>query len=122
MSQSILEESIMVAIKQMLGVMDNYDPFDQEILILINSSIFKLSQLGVGASEGFVVHGVEETWGDLLGDRADELQAVKEYIYLDVKLSWDPPTQSGVMNAWAEKLKELTWRILHQVECGSATS
>ena len=102
----------------MLGVTEDYDAFDQEIMVFINGAIFKLTQLGVGPEEGFRVTGVEENWNDFLGDRIDQLQAAKDYIYFDVRLAWDPPTQSSVISAWNDRLQELTWRILHQVEDG----
>lgn len=100
----------------MLGVAEDYDAFDQEVMVFINGAIFKLCQLGVGPAEGFRVTGVEETWNDLLGDRVDQLQAAKDFIYFDVRLSWDPPTQNSVISVWTDKINELTWRLLHQAE------
>ena len=111
-----LEDSILVTIKRLLGIGENYEAFDQEIMVFVNGAIFKLGQLGIGPPGGFCITGVEEDWSDLLGDKQEQLQAAKDYIYFDVRLSWDPPTQSSVINAWNEKLKELTWRLLHQVE------
>ena len=105
-----------MTIKKLLGLPEDYEAFNQEIMVFVNSAIFKLCQLGVGPSQGFRITGVEENWADLLGDRTDQLQAAKDYIYFDVRLAWDTPTQNSVINAWNEKLKELTWRLLHQVE------
>lgn len=113
-----MEESILVSIKQMLGLQEDYTPFDTEVIIFINSALFKLMQLGVGPSTGFEITGMEETWEDFLGDMQPKLQAAKEFVYFEVRLAWDPPTISGVINAWNDKLQELTWRLLHQVEAG----
>ena len=116
-----MEESILISIKKMLGLQEEYSPFDTEIVIFINSAIFKLTQLGVGPSDGFEITGMNETWTDFLGDSRITLQAAKEFIYFEVRLAWDPPTQSGVINAWNDKLQELTWRLLHQVEAGETS-
>lgn len=113
-----MEESILISIKRMLGLQEEYTPFDEEIKIFINSALFKLMQLGVGPSEGFEVTGLGETWSDFLGQKEKTLQAAKEFVYFEVRLAWDPPTQSGVISAWNDKLQELTWRLLHQVEAG----
>lgn len=105
----------------MLGVDANYEAFDTEIIIFINSAIFKLTQLGVGPSDGFSITGAGEIWSDFLGENVIRLQAAKEFIYFDVRLSWDPPAQGSVLNAWNDKLQELTWRLLHQVEAGETS-
>lgn len=112
------EESILQSIKKMLGLEADYTPFDQELLIHINSALFTLMQLGVGPSSGFDVDGDEETWRDFLGDDLTKLKAVKSYIYFDVRLAWDPPSSGTVAKQFQEKHDELGWRLRHQVEAG----
>ena len=102
----------------MLGLEADYTPFDQELLIHINSALFTLMQLGVGPSSGFDVNGTEETWGDFLGDQLTQLKAVKSYIYYDVRLAWDPPSSGTVAKQFQEKHEELGWRLRHQTEAG----
>ena len=102
----------------MLGLDENYDAFDQEVMVFINSALLKHMQLGVGPSDGFQINGVSETWVDFLGEKADQLQAAKEFVFFEVRIAFDPPAQNGVLNAWNDKLQELTWRLLHQVEAG----
>lgn len=105
-----VEESIFKSIKSLLGPDADYDVFDPDILIFINGTISTLTQLGIGPSDGFVVTGEDETWSDFLGDYKD-LESVKTYIYLKVKLVFDPPANSTVMNAYNETCKELEWRL-----------
>jgi hypothetical protein len=105
-----MEESIFESIKSLLGPDASYDVFDQDILIHINTAISVLTQLGVGPSTGIMVTGPDETWRDFIGDDKI-LQMVKTYIYMKVKIAFDPPTNSSVLNAYNEACKEYEWRL-----------
>lgn len=104
-----MESCILYAIKKMLGIPTTDGPFDMEILVGINSAIMVLNQLGIGP-QGFVVTGVTETWSDLLEDFSD-LEAVKSYIYIRTRLVFDPPTNSFLVNALQDQMKEYEWRL-----------
>lgn len=109
-------ESILITIKKMLGLDANYDAFDLDIMVHINSVFLSLNQLGVGPKNVYAIDGVEETWIDFLGDQILEFQAVKTYIYLKVRLLFDPPG-SGVLHEAMERLiKETEWRLNVQYE------
>lgn len=110
-----MDESILKTIKSMLNVDSDITDFDQELIVLINASLSTLYQLGIGTSP-FKITGIEETWMQLLGEKDYYLESVKELIYLDVKLVFDPPTSSMVMDAYKEKRKEDQWRIAAQVD------
>lgn len=105
-----MEESIFESIKSLLGPDASYDVFDQDILIHINTAIAVLTQLGVGPATGFMVTGPDETWRDFIGDDKI-LQMVKTYIYMKVKMAFDPPANSSVLNAYNEACKEYEWRL-----------
>lgn len=105
-----MEESIFKTIKSLLGPEAEYDEFDPDILIFINGALATLTQLGIGPAEGFRITGETETWHDLLGDYKD-LESVKTYIYMKVRLVFDPPSSSSVMSAYEEMCKELEWRL-----------
>ena len=105
-----MEESIFKTIKSLLGPEAEYDVFDPDILIFINGALATLTQLGIGPAEGFRITGETETWRDLLGDYKD-LESVKTYIYMKVRLVFDPPSSSSVMSAYEEMCKELEWRL-----------
>ena len=106
-----MEESIFESIKALLGPDASYDVFDQEILIHINTAIATLTQLGVGPSTGFVVTGPDETWKGFIGTDKTELNMAKTYIYMKVKIAFDPPTNSSVLSAYQEACKEYEWRL-----------
>ena len=110
-----MNESILKTIKSMLNIEDDITDFDQDLIVLINSSLSSLYQLGIGTIP-FKITGTEETWMQLLGEKDYYLESVKELIYLDVKLVFDPPTSSMVMDAYKEKRKEDQWRIAAQVD------
>lgn len=106
----MLEDSIFMTIKTMLGSDVDYDVYDQDILVFINSVLATLTQLGIGPAEGFRITGESETWGDLIGDYKD-IDSVKAYIYMKVKVAFDPPANSTVLNAYQEACKEYEWRL-----------
>lgn len=113
-----VEASILRTIKGLLGPDDDYDVFDQDIIVFINSAIATLTQVGIGPSEGFRITGPNETWDDLV-EGAEDLESVKEYIYMKVKMAFDPPTSSFVMSAYQDTCNELLWRLNVAVDPGN---
>lgn len=104
-------DSILQTIKKMLGELpEEYDCFDQELLIYINSAISTLTQLGVGPSEGFYVQDSSTTWNDFIPDDP-RLMMVKTYIYLKVKIVFDPPSSSYILDSYQKTINELEWRL-----------
>ncbi len=102
-------ESILTTIKQMLGGLTaDYTEFDVPIISHINTALFRLHQLGVGPEKRALIRDASETWDDLFGDTTD-LEAVKEYIWLKVKLVFDPSTSSFVTDSYKERINELEW-------------
>ena len=108
-------DSILVSIKKMLGIEQEYTHFDSDIIIYTNTALMSLNQIGVGPDTGFVISGETETWSDLFGDRID-LEGVKSCVYLKVRLVFDPPSNSFVLDAIERQIKELEFRIMTQVE------
>ena len=106
-------ESILDSVKKMLGIDDEDVHFDGEIIIYINGALMFLNQLGVG--QNLLISDRIKTWSDLLGDRTD-LEAVKQYIYLRVRLTFDPPATGFATDAIERQIRELEWRINAQVE------
>jgi len=108
-------DSILNTIKIALGVEADYNGFDTNILLDINSAIFSLNQLGVGPVSGFTVKGEGETWEDLLGNTI-LFELVKSYILAKVRLSFDPPSNSFLVDAIQKQIAEYEWRLLVQKE------
>ena len=108
-------DSILLTIRKMLGGSEDYRVFDVDLCSFINSSIMKLYQMGIGEI-GFSVNGPEKTWRDYLGDDFEKLRSVVDFIYTEVRMKFDPPSNSFVMNAMKDNLKELEWRLIVQVE------
>lgn len=110
-----MDESILTSIKKLLGPDENYTAFDKDIIMHINSVFMVLNQLGVGPDECFMIEDDSATWADFLKDSKD-LNAVITYIYLKVKLVFDPPLSSAVMEANKQTINELEWRLNVQAE------
>lgn len=105
-----METSILTSIKKMLGVAEDYTEFDEDIITHINSVFLNLTQLGVGPEEGFMIENDTAIWGDFIDDSI-QLQAVKTYMYLKVKLLFDPPLSSSVTESFTRMIAELEWRL-----------
>lgn len=104
-------ESILTSIKKLLGITEEYTHFDNDLIMHINSVLMILSQLGVGPSEGYSISRSAQTWTDFLGDDLKKLQSVKSYVALKVRLMFDPPTSSSVMEAINNQIREFEWRL-----------
>lgn len=112
-------ESILTSIKKLLGVEEDYDCFDADIVMHINSVFMILNQLGVGPAEGFIITGKDETWSDYLSDEElVNLSAVKSFIHLKVRLLFDTPS-SSVAEQINKLLSELEWRLNISAESSS---
>lgn len=103
-------ESILTSIKKLLGITKEYEHFDDDLIMHINSVFLILTQLGVGPKEGFVIEDDIAEWTDFIGDPT-QLQAVKSYIFLKVQLLFDPPLSSAVLEAKNRMIAELEWRL-----------
>lgn len=103
-------ESILTSIKKLLGITEEYDQFDPDIIMHINSVFMILTQLGVGPAEGFSIEDDTAVWTDFIQD-AKKLESVKTYIYLKVKLAFDPPLSSAVIESMNRLINELEWRL-----------
>lgn len=103
-------DSILTSIKKLLGITEEYTHFDADIIMHINSVFMILNQMGVGPSEGFVIEDKSMYWEDFIEDPT-QLQAVKSYMYMKVKLLFDPPLSSAVMEAMNRTISEFEWRL-----------
>lgn len=111
-------ESILNSIKKMLGIQADYDHFDQDIIMHINTVFMTLTQLGVGPPKGFYIEDDTTSWLEFVPELT-KLQAIKTYIYLKVKLVFDPPQSSSVIEAMNKQIAELEWRLNHAAETKS---
>lgn len=103
-------DSILTSIKKLLGITEDYEHFDQDIIMHINSVFMILTQMGVGPADGFHIEDDSATWSDFTSD-LKVLESVKSYIYLKVRLLFDPPTSSSVLDSMNRMISELEWRL-----------
>lgn len=103
-------DSILTSIKKMLGIAEDYTQFDADLIMHINSVFLNLTQLGVGPASGFTIEDETTEWTDFINNNA-QLQAVKSYMYLKVKLLFDPPLSSAVIESTNRMIAELEWRL-----------
>lgn len=115
---AISNDVIMDDIKKILQLPTDYDVFDLDMKIGIDSAFSTLQQLGVGPEEAFTVEDGNETWSQFFQDVPEQknLKAVKTYIQLRVRVLFDPPTNSFGLESLKEQIKELEWRLSVQAE------
>ena len=111
-------ESILTSIKKLLGLEEDYTHFDGDITIYINSAFSTLAQLGVGPTGGFRIQDKASTWTEYVGGSLDK-EFVKSYVYLKVRLIFDPPQSGFLVDAIKEQTKEIEWRLHIQAEGGT---
>lgn len=109
--------SILTSVKKMLGIEPEYNHFDPDIIMHINSVFVVLNQLGVGPENLYSITGPEENWSDFFGD-TQVIDLVKSYMYLKVRLIFDPPTTGVLHEAMERQVKEFEWRLNVQAEGG----
>ena len=110
-----MENSILEDISKLLGVQVDEDFFNTDILIHINSAFNQLCQLGVGPDTPFRITTGNETWSDFMPNISD-YENIKTYIYLYVRLIFDPPTSGFVTDAIKARMAELEWRMYVQAD------
>ena len=106
--------SILNSIKKLPGYDAEETSFDQDIIMHINDALMTLNQLGVGPSAGFSISDATSDWSDFIGDTIN-IEGVKTYIFVCVKLIFDPPTTSFVLEAYQKKKAEGEARLPLQV-------
>lgn len=108
-------DSIFLSVKKMLGMGADYNAFDTDILTHINSVFLILAQLGVGPGVPFFIEGSEEKWTDFMED-ISKINLVKSYMYLKVRLLFDPPNVGVLHEAMERQISEFEWRLNVQAE------
>ena len=99
----------------MLGPSAEDKHFDPEIIMHINTFMLDLTQIGIGPWTGFTIESDETLWSDFISDRKD-YEAVKTYLYLNVKLVFDPPASSTIVEAMKSQSDKILWRLQRAVE------
>ncbi len=108
-------DSILDSIKKMLGIDPTYTEFDSELILLINTVLSTLNQVAIESKDGFTLNDATKTWDDWF-DIPIDMEMIKTYVYLRVKLLFDPPQSSSVMKSYEETKTELEWRIRTAME------
>lgn len=109
-----MTQSILLTIKKMLGIAEEYHAFDLDIIVHINSVFLSLYQLGVGPDRPYQIESEEQEWSDF----QTQIPGIPTYVYLKVRLLFDPPTNSFYVDSMKEQIKELEWRFDMQHEHG----
>lgn len=105
----VINQSILNTVKRSLGIVEEYEHFDSDLILSINTAFFNLEQLGVGQN-GFAIDNSQTKWTDYLEDDRT-MEAVKTYVYIYCKLIFDPPPTSFTQEGLRKQLSEIEWRL-----------
>lgn len=112
-----MESSILKSTKKKLGLADDYAVFDVDVIDHINTAFSTLTQLGVGPADGFMIEDENAEWADFIGTDNLQYNSVKTYVFLKVKLLFDPPETSYLISAMERQIEEIAWRLnIHREE------
>lgn len=111
-----MEESILTSVKKQIGITDEYDVFDSTLIMHINSVFMILAQMGIGPSRAFQIKDTEDTWSDFIPEDDPNMEPVKSYMGMKVRLLFDPPTGSVHMESMKQLIAELEWRLNFESE------
>lgn len=114
-----MNDSILEDVRKLIGPSADCDAFDTDLIIHINSAFVRLYTLGIGVGvyeeRPFVITGVDETWNDF-AQEDDRLRILPALIYAKVRLIFDPPTSSFVLESLKNQIAEMEWQLLMMFE------
>lgn len=116
-----LKDSILQSTKKLLGLDREYSAFDLDIITHINSAFSTLYQAGVGPLEGYMISDENDVWSAFIGNQM-HINDVKSYLYIQVRMLFDPPTTSFALAANEKMLAEYIWRLSVAAEFAIATA
>ena len=106
-----METSVLTSTKKILGLAESYTAFDLDVITHINAAFSTLTQLGIGPPTGFMIEDSAKQWSDFLGIDDLNHNLVKTYVYLRVRLLFDPPTTSYLLGALQQQIEQIEWRL-----------
>lgn len=113
-----MEDSILNSVKKYVGIDKSMTAFDEDILMNVNAVFSTLYQLGVDSAKGIMIQGADEKWSEIFGEDPDITNLIRQYTFLKVRVIFDPPTNSFVLDALKKQADELEWRINIEAEGG----
>ena len=111
-----MNDNILTSTKELAGLTSDYDSFDNEIVMYINSVFLVLKQLGVGPSSGFIITDTNATWDMYIPDNDMLRESVKAYMGAKVRMQFDPPASSSIASAFTNMIDELEFRLNMEAE------
>lgn len=102
-------DSILLSVKKLIGLTSDYTQFDADLIIHINSTFAVLNQLGVGPEDPFTITGNSETWDEFVSQQNTE--NVRSYMFMKVKMLFDPPSTATMHEAYSKSIEEMEWRL-----------
>jgi len=106
-----VKDSILLSIKKLLMIDPSYEVYDDDIIMHINATLSVLTQMGVGKEGGLTISDANNTWDEFIDLSNNDFNTIKSYVYLKVKLLFDPPQNSALIESINNQIKEFEYRL-----------
>ena len=106
-----MDNGILNSVKKMIGIMPEYTDYDDTIIMHINSILMNLNTMGIGPDNYFSISDNTATWDDFITGNSENLEAIKTYVGIKVRLIFDPPSNSFVVDSLSKQLAEIEYRL-----------
>lgn len=106
---SQITDSILLSVKQLLGIAESDSVFDVDVIVGINAALEVAHQIGI-VDKSFFITGKSETWTEFTSNE-NLHNILKQYVYLKTRITFDPPTSGPLLESMKENIKELEWRL-----------
>lgn len=106
-----VKDSILLSIKKLLMIDPSYEVYDDDIIMNINATLSVLTQMGVGKEGGLTISDANNTWDEFIDLSNNDFNTIKSYVYLKVKLMFDPPQNSALIESINNQIKEFEYRL-----------
>lgn len=111
-----VNESVLNTIKKCLDVDPDNKDFDADILLHINSVLTIMKRLGIIPKTSKRISDDSVTWSQFIPDDSLDVEDIKDYIFLRVKLIFDPPQNQKHTDVLIDTYKEIEFGLMTQNE------
>lgn len=101
-------DSILDTLLQLLNDDPDAPAYKLDVMTFANGVFGRLKNLGIGPKEGFYITDSGDSWDDFM-DEGPERAAVQTYMFMKVKLIFDPPQNSTVLQSYERLVNEFEW-------------
>ena len=101
--------SILTTVKKMMGIPEDVEDFDPDVIVLINTVFSEVNQMGIGPTKCYKISSKDDKWEDF--DKRLDMEMFKTYIFMKTRMLFDPPANTQLTESYKATITELEYRI-----------